>query len=763
MIARRGTPPSWSAVFVNTLMMWIATGIAALALWPIYESIAVVVLVVVATVAGTIVAVLGARFFWPAWLVIIVSALVFLAIGVPTAVPSKANNVVLPSLDGLADLVAGVALGWKQLVTITLPVGNYEALLVPALVLLLGSVTMGLSIALRARYRELAVLAPAALYLVALALGPDLPASGIVTPLALMATILLWLAWFRWYRRRAAIAALVTTSGQKQAPKEVGSAGVRTTVGAIVLLAIAAGAGVTVAAALPPDGDRTVVRSTVVQPFDPRAYVSPLAGFRGFWQDDTVDSVLFRVDGLDGQLLRLATLDTYDGVVFSVGSETVSSASGSFVRVPSTFDQSGVTGQQLSIDVSVEDYTGVWVPTAGKFESISFSGADATSRRDAFFYNDTSGAAAVVGGITTGDGYELTAIEPDQPSASQLSTLDPGTAAVPEAPAAPEELVETLERYVEGVEGSGARLVAMLEGLRSEGYISHGTSDDEPPSRSGHAIDRITELVTAPRMIGDAEQYSVAAALMARELGFPSRVIVGFVPDGGIVRGGDVVAWLEVNTAQFGWVAIDATPPFREIPEEIPEENAQVSRPPTIVPPPVVETEPFDRLATPDSERELPPDLDPVLQVVLAVLRVAGWVVLGIGILAAPFLLVIAAKVRRRRLRRRAASTVDRISGGWREFEDAVVDHGLAPPVASTRSEVAAITGVKQAQVLAAVADRAVFSPDQPPAADADTVWRAVDDLRDWLDDDLTRWQRWKALVSLRSLGGYSVSKLLGR
>jgi len=92
-----------------------------------------------------------------------------------------------------------------------------------------------------------------------------------------------------------------------------------------------------------------------------------------------------------------------------------------------------------------------------------------------------------------------------------------------------------------------------------------------------------------------------------------------------------------------------------------------------------------------------------------------------------------------------------------------VVDHGLAPPVASTRSEVAAITGVMQAQVLAAVADRAVFSPDQPPAADADTVWRAVDDLRDWLDDDLTRWQRWKALVSLRSLGGYSVSKLLGR
>ena len=31
-------------------------------------------------------------------------------------------------------------------------------------------------------------------------------------------------------------------------------------------------------------------------------------------------------------------------------------------------------------------------------------------------------------------------------------------------------------------------------------------------------------------MIGDAEQYSVTAALMARELGFPARVVIGFVP-----------------------------------------------------------------------------------------------------------------------------------------------------------------------------------------------------------------------------------------
>jgi hypothetical protein len=264
-------------------------------------------------------------------------------------------------------------------------------------------------------------------------------------------------------------------------------------------------------------------------------------------------------------------------------------------------------------------------------------------------------------------------------------------------------------------------------------------------------------------MIGDAEQYAVAAALMARDIGFPSRVVFGFDPASDRVTGNDVTAWIEVNTAQYGWVGIDPTPPLRDIPEEIPDETSQVSRPPTVVTPPVVESDRLDRQTTPDSEQELPDDLDPVLQIVLAVLRVLGWLALAAAIVMAPFLVIIAAKVRRRRLRRSAATAIDRISGGWQEFEDAVVDHGLSPVASATRSEVATIVGGTQSQVLAAVADRAIFSPDDPPESDVEHVWNAVEDLRFALDDGLTRWQRLKARISLRSLGGYSVRKLFKR
>ena len=760
----RAPRPSVAWVLVNTALLWLSTAIATTALWPIYRSPAIIVLIAVALAVGSLVAILGALFRWGPPLMILASVFAFLAIGVPLAVPTKTQFTVLPTLDGILDLVAGVALGWKQLLTITLPVGDYQALLVPALVLVLGAAIVGLSVALRAKNPELAVLAPIVLFIAATAFGPQFPDRPLDAPIALLVAVLFWLVWFRWYRRRRVVRALAAQQDGVDADKpETGIAGVRTVLSAGLIMAIASGAAVAASATIPPAADRTVLRTTIAQPFDPRDYVSPLSGFRSYWQPARLDEVLFQVSGLpEGDRLRLATMDTYDGVVYSVGSDQVSSLSGSFTRVPYRFDQSDLTGTEVSIGVDVIGYTGVWVPTVGQLESIAFTGDNADGLRDSFYYNDTSGSAAVIDRLRSGDQYVLNAVVTDQPTQAQLADLEPGGATVPAQQSVPDELTAKLEEYTAGIEGPGRRLVATLAGLAADGYISHG-GDDEPPSRSGHASDRIAQLMSDPRMIGDAEQYAVVAALMAGDLGFPSRVVLGFVPQDGQVTSGDVSAWIEVDTAQYGWVAIDPTPAVREIPEELPEDNSQVARPQTIVPPPVLEDEAFDRQSTPDSEQELPPDLDPVLEAILAALRVLGIVALVAAIALAPFVVVIAAKIRRRRLRRRAPSAIERISGGWQEFEDAIVDHGLSPAASSTRSEVASIAGGVQSQVLAAVADRAVFAPDDPSLTDADSVWRAVDELQAQLDSGLTRWQRLKARISLRSLGGYSVRRLFGR
>jgi len=423
--------------------------------------------------------------------------------------------------------------------------------------------------------------------------------------------------------------------------------------------------------------------------------------------------------------------------------------------VPFVYDQSAVDGSQVSIDVVIGDYSGVWLPTVGKFESVEFSGDRATDLRGAFYYNDTASTAAVIGGLGAGDAYHLDAVLPAGPTEGQLAAATAGSATVPLPGRVPTELGEVLERYTSGIDTAGERLLAALDGLRSEGYISHGVGEDEPPSRSGHSADRITQLLTDQRMIGDAEQYAVTAALMARALGFPARVVFGFVPDdSGVVTGDMATAWIEVDTAQYGWVTLDPTPPVRPIPDEQPEEPSEVSRPQSVIQPPDEERDLTDNQTPVESAPDDQLSPEGWVLVLLAVARVAGWTLLALGILMSPFIVIIAAKLRRRQLRRRVGSPLQRISGGWREFEDAVVDHGYALPRHATRSELARTVGGDKPLGVAAITDRAVFAPIEPNSDEAASLWQQIDELTASLDEGKTRWQRLRARISVRSLGG---------
>jgi len=754
-------------VVVTGALLWVSLAIASATLWPIYRSTALITLIVVSVLSGTAVAAVSLWRRWSFLLTTAVALAVFVVIGVPVAVPSETQFGVVPTVEGLADLVFGVGLGWKQLLTITLPVGSYQALLVPALVLVFFSTVISLSIAFRTSIPELSVLPAVVIFVMAVALGPTYPDQPTTLALSLLIATALTLVWFRWRRRRETVNALEAAFGAGKSARrkrEFGFAGARTVISAVVILSVAAAAALITTNAVPPTNDRAVLRTAIVEPFDPRDYVSPLSGFRRYWQPASANTVLFEVSGVPlGTRVRLATLDTYDGVVYSVGSNRVSSQSGSFSRVPSRFDQSAVDGEPTAMTITVAGYSGVWLPTVGLFEEIAFTGERAADLRDSFYYNQTSGTAAVVGGLEQGDSYSFEGIVPNQPSADEIRSLEPGLAEVPPTRASPDEVTEKLDQYIRGLSEPGEQLAAMLAGLAADGYISHGVGIDEPASRSGHSFDRVTELVTEARMIGDAEQYAVVAAMMANDLGFPARVVVGFVTADQQIRGNDVSAWIEVNTAEFGWVTIDPNPPLREIPDQDPDDTAQVARPQTVVQPPEIESDPLNSQSNPDSEQALQPDLDLVLQAFLAALRTAGWSLLVMLVLAAPLLLIFAAKVRRRHLRQRSESTVEQISGGWQEFEDSLVDHGYSPRPASTRTEVAAVLAMPKAHDLAVHADRAIFSGENPDKAEADAFWANVSELEDQLNSGLSRWAQFKTKISLRSLGGYSVTSLFKR
>ncbi|CAN0009554.1 unnamed protein product, partial [Phaeothamnion confervicola] len=67
---------------------------------------------------------------------------------------------------------------------------------------------------------------------------------------------------------------------------------------------------------------------------------------------------------------------------------------------------------------------------------------------------------------------------------------------------------------------------------------------------------------------GYCEQFATALAVLAREVGLPSRYVTGFLPGTynpltgyHEVKGSDAHAWTEIWIPNYGWLAFDATPP----------------------------------------------------------------------------------------------------------------------------------------------------------------------------------------------------------
>lgn len=745
-------PAVLTSILIFSLAAW---AVIAVAWWPVYRDDAFVIMAAVVIPVGCALAVTASALRWPAWGLMLAVTAAIAVLGVPLAVPDRTVYGVLPEPDGLTELAAAIAFGWRRLVTIDLPVGDYQSLLVPAFVTLLVGASATVAIALRARRRALAVAIPAISYPLVLALGPDEVRWPISTTLGLLLVLLLWLAVWRRHERADALAG--------SADRGRGGA-VRQFVAAATIVLVAGGTGAGLIAVLPPPDDRIVVRSVVEQPFNPLDAPSPLGAYRASFIPAVADETAIVVEGrAEGDRVRVAVLDSYDGVVFAVGSDSVDSASGRFARVPARRDVAQEE-QRRRVDITLARSFGPWLPTIGELVDIRVAGDDGASVRDRVAHNDVTDSAVVVGGAEEGLTYALDFVA-DTTGGAELSVLTPGAQPVPAIVAVPETLGDWLAETTAGLDAPGERLEAVIDRLAADGYLSHGVDDDEPPSRPGHSLERLDALLGEPALVGDAEQFAAVAALAARELGFPSRIVLGFVDsqrdDGGVppsdpdaFRERDLTAWVEVGTARAGWVPIDVVPPRRDVPPPESNETTPVTRPQPAVQPPLEDVPPPDEQAPPDIELdEQPPSgLDPLL---LLVLQIVGGMLALVALLAAPILVIVARKAARRRRRRRARDPATRILAGWMQATDDAVDQGIELPPTGTRRERALASGRAPMLVLARVADRAVYAPDEPSADDAGRVWAAVDGARDAFRAGATRSERLRAAVSTRSLRRY--------
>lgn len=210
---------------LQTLAYLVIMLIASATFWPVYQGQQFVLVVVAGFALGAVIANGGAFLRLPSIVVFGLLVVAFALFGVALAVPSQATFGILPTLDGLRELAVGVSTSWKQLLTITLPVGSYQALLVPVLVLVLIGTTVGLSTALRSRRAELALVPPAVVFFAGIVFGPAEPLLPVVTGLALLAASVLWVLWWRLRRRRQAIDRLLRATPRPDASSRRSSNG----------------------------------------------------------------------------------------------------------------------------------------------------------------------------------------------------------------------------------------------------------------------------------------------------------------------------------------------------------------------------------------------------------------------------------------------------------------------------------------------------------------------------------------------------------
>jgi transglutaminase-like putative cysteine protease len=393
------------------------------------------------------------------------------------------------------------------------------------------------------------------------------------------------------------------------------------------------------------------------------------------------NDVLVRVSGDDEPTyFRLAALDEFTGDVWRVGEREERDAISTDDRLP-TPPRGGAVAEEAGVfDVELTDALDTsWLPTPYAPRSV---------RAETPWLVDPANLDVRAGSATDADEatYRLTTAVP-MPSLLELrnsnlsaSDRDRMRQFLELPDDMPQLFEETLTTATAGVQENDHALLALAlqEWFRSRGgytYSLEQVVDDQ--NRTGLAA---VESFLEDR-VGYCEQYASAMALMARRLGIPARVVVGFLraepgPDQTWeFRGQDMHSWPELYFEEVGWVRFEPTPP--SVSGEAPtfeqnnapsasattEGTGAASRP--------TRTAPGENVA--EDEAAAAGDTGGTTWR-LVLLTLSGIVLLAL-LLAAPRLL---REARTRRRWRRAVTPRAAAETAWTELRDGAVDLRLA-------------------------------------------------------------------------------------
>ncbi|WOP17641.1 transglutaminaseTgpA domain-containing protein [Raineyella sp. LH-20] len=406
---------------------------------------------------------------------------------------------------------------------------------------------------------------------------------------------------------------------------------------------------------------------------------------RNLSQPADTDVLSYTTTAPDGEYLRMASLSVFDSKGWQNASFHLTQ--GNTLPPPPGQD---TPGQDVRTQVTIGDFRSEYLPLPYAPKRFEANGQWAFGTDSLVVVATGQDRTAATRNLS----YDVTSVDPT-PDGATLSTAMAGrpsdanlTATVPQD--MPQEIVDLTLKITQAEPTPALKAAAIQAYLRSDQF----TYSLEPQPGTGY--DAMKRFLLQDRK-GYCEQFAGSMAAMARIVGIPSRVAVGWLPgtkqgDGYAVTLHDMHAWPELYFEGVGWVRFEPTPGVA-VP---PAWTMTAPEQPDATPTPTPASEPTPEV-TPEASASASPSPAPVAPArpvvdVLAILARIGVAIVLLalitGILSLPGLL--RHRLRTRRLTPVAGSGVDSsqeaVDAAWEELRDSFVDYGHGWPSGSPRA-----------------------------------------------------------------------------
>ncbi|MER6996273.1 DUF3488 and transglutaminase-like domain-containing protein [Streptomyces sp. NPDC000410] len=403
--------------------------------------------------------------------------------------------------------------------------------------------------------------------------------------------------------------------------------------------------------------------------------------------------------------LRLMALDRFDGDSWKSATRSLTAVPGELPRPDGLGDDVSTTEIRTNISAARE-YKQAWLPMPYPATEVRVEG---DWRFDAARRTVIGDRGQTVSGLQ----YSVTGLKV-KPTAQQLARAPRPPAELlreyTEVPATlPAEVRSMAASVTEGAANDYERAVKLQDWFAVNGGFTYDTDVDSGTSgESGGGMQALSRFLKDKA--GFCVHFSFAMGAMARSLGIPARIAVGFTPgtraaDGSMsVSNRDAHAWPELYFEGVGWTRFEPTPTRGSTPDytrtETPsgapsspaEPQASVSAP---APAPSVSQDcTAQQQRVGDCGAAAPQDVLPPVDPGPSLGTIALWTLAAVAVLLVPLLPMLwRLRVRARRLSsggRTPEEVAARTLAAWREVGDTAWDHGIAPDGSCTPRKAAA-------------------------------------------------------------------------